>query len=1036
MIVTGGVILKPKQKSGMRRNFIAIIAALPVFFSFSGMAQQTVARQEPAAGITTASDLFNKEKYGSVRDHYSMLQTPSDLLLAYDVEKDYYTAVSAAELQHADAPALLKEFLEKHPENTRTNRVWFQLGNLYFRNNSFRSALDAYQQVDKFDMNTEEQAEFTFKQGYCHFKQDDFDKAADAFYRIKEQQTRYTGPATYYYAHIMYADGKYETALRDFQKLGKDETFKSVVPYYIIQIYYMQGRYDELLELARPYLKGQRNKRTNEILRLVADVNYKRGNFQEAINLLEEYRKLSRGKFSREESYILAYSYYKTGEFEKAIPEFQQVAGGDDSLSQNAWYHLGDSYLKTSRKQFASNAFLSAWKVPVKSALAEDALFNYAKLSIELSYNPYNEAIRALQQYLAEYPSSPRRDEAYTYLANLYLVTRNYREALSTLENVKKRTPAQNEIYQKITYYRGLELFADNQFFDAIGMFKKSAEHKSDELIAAGATFWAGESYYRLGQYDQAAAYYRNFQNAPGAKNHTAYASASYNLGYAMLKQKNYSQAAQAFSRFIESRPADKKMMNDARLRLADAFFMQKQYQDAIAGYDQVIGAKTADADYALYQKSLAVGVTGNIRQKIVSLQKLLNDFPRSPYNDDARFEIGQAQMTLNQNEEALQTFRKLVADHPNSSFVKRSLLNTGLIYYNTNRNQQALETFKKVVKDYPATPESREALAVIKNIYVDMNQVDAYVNYSQDIPFANITRSEQDSLTFIAVEGRYMAGDCSKAIPGFSSYLDKFPNGIFSVKANYFKADCESRAGNHAEALKSYEFILSKPRTGYTENSALKAAEILFRKKDYAKALQMYERLEENAENPASLQESYLGQMRCNFYLGNHGIAVQKGQKVLETERLSPNLAAETHLITGKSYMSLQRYEAARTSFENVMKLSQGEAGAEALFNLAAISYEQKDYTAAESQIFKLSGDYASYDYWVARSFILLSDVYIKTGNVFQARQTLQSIIDNYEGEDLRKIAADKLERINHGESSSRPTGKTFDDEEGIIIR
>jgi TolA-binding protein len=430
------------------------------------------------------------------------------------------------------------------------------------------------------------------------------------------------------------------------------------------------------------------------------------------------------------------------------------------------------------------------------------------------------------------------------------------------------------------------------------------------------------------------------------------------------------------------------------------------------------------------------VGVTGNIRQKIASLQKLVADFPKSPYNDDARFEIGQAQMTLNQHEEALQTFRKLVADHPNSSFVKRSLLNTGLIYYNTERNQQALETFKKVVKDYPATPESREALAVIKNIYVDMNQVDEYVAYSQDIPFANITRSEQDSLTFIAVEGRYMGGDCSKAIPGFASYLDKFPNGIFSVKAHYFKADCESRAGNHAEALKSYEFILSKPRTGYTENSALKAAEILFRMKDYAKALQMYERLEENAENPTSLQESYLGQMRCNFYLGNHGIAVQMGQKVLETARLSPNLVAEIHLITGKSYMSLQRYETARVSFENVLKISQGEAGAEALYNLATISYEQKDYTTAESQIFRLSGDYASYDYWVARSFILLSDVYIKTGNVFQARQTLQSIIDNYEGEDLRKIAADKLGRINQGESSSQPATKTFDDEEGIIIR
>lgn len=1020
----------------MRRTFIAIIGALPLFFSIQTMAQQTVARQFPEAEITTASDLFNKEKYGAVRDQYSVFLPPSELFQAFDVEKDYYTAVSAAELQHGDAAALLEKFLEEHPENTRTNRVWFQLANLHFRNNSFKSALDAYSHVDKFDMNPEERAEFTFKQGYCYFRQNDLDKAASAFYTVKEQQNRYTGPAAYYYAHIMYADGKYETALRDFQSLEKNETFKSVVPYYIIQIYYIQGRYDEVLEMAQPYLKGRQNKRTTEILRLAADVNYRRGNYDEAVSQLEEYRRLSRNKFLREENYILAYSYYRAGEYAKAIPEFQQVAYGDDSLAQNAWYHLGDSYLKTSQKQFASNAFLSAWKVPLKTALAEDALFNYAKLSVELSYNPYNEAIRALQQYLSEYPSSPRRDEAYTYLANLYLVTRNYKEALATLENVKQRTPQQDEIYRKITYYRGLELFADNQFFDAVGMFRKSMEIKNDPAIAAGATFWTGESYFRLKQYDQAATYYRNFMAMPAAKSHTGYNSVDYNLGYALLKQKKYGEAGQAFNRFIENRPADRNMLNDARLRFADCYFMQKKYQDAIQQYDMVINARGADADYAIYQKSLALGVTGNVNQKVASLQRLMTDFPRSQYNDDARFEVGQALMTLGKNEEAAKAFNGLISEHPNSSFVKRSLLNIGLIYYNTNRDQQALETFKKVVKDYPATPESREALAIIKNIYVDLNQVDTFMDYSKDIPFANVTRSEQDSLTFIAVENRYMSGDCEKAAPGFASYLEKFPNGIFSIKAHYFRADCETRAGRHAEALSSYEYILSKPRTGYTENSALRASEILYRMKDYSKALLMYEKLEENAESQANMQESYLGQMRCNYQIGNHGVAIQKGQKVLESEKLSPNLAAEAHLTIGKSMVALHRYEQARGSFESVLKLSQGEAGAEALYNLAAISYEMKDYKTAESQIFRLTGDFASYDYWVARSFILLADVYTKTGNLFQAKQTLQSIIDNYDGDDLRKVATDKLNKIKRDEEAAQPAGRAYDDDEGIFIR
>lgn len=1014
----------------------ALFLLLFSFFCTGVNAQQSPGSNVPGYNENAAGDLFVKEKYGASRNLFTRVQPASDLMIAFDAEKDYYISASASELQHGDAAVLLKEYLAKYPENTRTNLTWFRLANLYFRNNSFSSALDAYEKVDRFGLNKEEKAELTFKKGYCYLKKGDTDKALDAFSTIKDQQTRYTGPATYYYAHILYEKGLYETALRDFERIKDDPTFKSVVPYYIIQIYYLQGRHDEMMAMAQSYLKGARNKRTNEILRLVADVNYRKGNYKEAIGLLEEYRKVNRNKVTREESYVLGYSYYITGDYTKAIPEFQQAAGPEDSLSQNAYYHLGDSYLKSDQKQFASNSFLSAWKVPMRTAIAEDALFNYAKLSIELSYNPYNEAIKALQQYLEEYPKSVRREEAYTYLANLYLVTKNYREALATFENVKKRDSRQNEIYQKISYFRALELFADNQHADAIAMFRKSLENKVDAGITAGATYWMAESYYRSGQYDQAVTQYRAFVNLPGAAKHPSYSTVAYNLGYARLKQKNYSEARQEFTKFIESRPSDQKMLNDARLRLADCHFVLKQYNEAVAAYDQVINARGADIDYALYQKALATGVSGNVSGKVTAMQRLVADYPRSQYNDDARLELAQAQLSLGRNEDALQTFQKLVTDHPNSSLVKRALLSSGLIYYNTNRESRALEVLKKVVKDYPSTPEAREGLAVIRNIYVEMNQVDAYVKYAADIPFANVSRSEQDSLTYQAIENRYMAGDCQKAAPDFASYLERFPNGIFSVNAHFYKADCDSRAGRYEEALVSYNHILNLPRNRFTENSALKAADILYRNKDYAKSLAMYEKLEDNAENPDNLHLAYLGQMRNNSRLGNHGIAIQQGQRLLATDRLTPDIAAETHLAMGNSSLELQRYEMAKSSFEQTLKLARGEMAAEALYGLALSAYRLKDYKSSEKHIFTLSGDYASYDYWVAKSFILLADVYLATGNEFQARQTLQSIIDNYDGEDLRLLARQKLEVLNKAGASKPAAGSSFDDDEGIIIK
>lgn len=79
---------------------------------------------------------------------------------------------------------------------------------------------------------------------------------------------------------------------------------------------------------------------------------------------------------------------------------------------------------------------------------------------------------------------------------------------------------------------------------------------------------------------------------------------------------------------------------------------------------------------------------------------------------------------------------------------------------------------------------------------------------------------------------------------------------------------------------------------------------------------------------------------------------------------------------------------------------------GAEAKYMIAQLQFDNEKLDDAEKSVFALSDTYASYDYWVAKGFILLADIYVKKDNIFQARQTLQSIIDNYEGQDLVLIA------------------------------
>jgi len=394
-------------------------------------------------------------------------------------------------------------------------------------------------------------------------------------------------------------------------------------------------------------------------------------------------------------------------------------------------------------------------------------------------------------------------------------------------------------------------------------------------------------------------------------------------------------------------------------------------------------------------------------------MRKMVQSYGRSNYTDDALYETGLTYNVLSRDGDALTYFQRVVKDYPNSPFVKKSLLKTGLIFFNQNRDEEALAMLKRVAKEYPGTPESKEALSSIKSIYLEMNQVDEYVDFSKQVPQADVSRSEQDSLTYIAAENQYMNGNCEKAVEGFSKYINKFPSGSFILEANFYKAECDYRSQRNEQALKSYEFITNQPFSRFTAKSASRVAHIHQLRGNYQAAADAYIRLEETADQPAMVMDAVTGQMQCYFALKSNGLAIQAAQKLLTLDKLPQNQAAEAHFTIARSAFLISNKPLAKREFEETIKIAKNEMGAESRFMLAQMEFDNGKYDDCEKSVFDLSENFASYDYWVAKGFLLLADVYVKKGNNFQARQTLQSIIDNYEGQDLVTIAREKLASI-----------------------
>jgi TolA-binding protein len=1000
----------------MQRKII-IPFVLLLIISSSLFSQQSKSLPDDAAVFRQAELLFESEKYASARPLFESVSSGrvGEVNPVLRMQAAYFTALCAVHLNNGDAEVLLERFIADYPESAMRNQAVFRLGLLQFQKRNYRSALRSFEEVNVRVLSNTELAELYFKRGFCYLRADNISKARENFNQLRNTQTAFSTPATYYYAHIAYLLGENEKALADFERIKNERAYRSFIPFYIVHIHYMNKEYEQVIEKGTPLFTSERNRQNLEVGRMLADAHYRQGDYDQALRFFEMFIQNVRRPHTREESFQMGYLLYLKGRHEEAIRFFQPVTAIEDSLAQYAYYHLADAYIKTGQLQNAGNAFNSAYRLPFNPAIQEDALFNYARLALENRDDPYNESIRALNQYLENFPQGLRREEALSYLVHLYMTANNYRDALISIENIKQKDDRLKEAYQKITYFRGVELFNDRNFFDAVAMFRKSQENPIDRATHASSLFWTGEAYFRLSQYELAANYFNRFLNAPGARSLPIFHSAYYNLGYSHFQQKKYNEAIQAFNQFLTNEAKEnRRMVSDARLRIGDSYFINKSYQNAIQQYDLAIRINTAEADYATFQKARAQGALGSQQAKIATLRAFERDYAQSPYAPEAIYEMGNTSMIISQNADALRFFSNLIKNYPNSNLKRSALMKTGLIHYNANDNTRALDVFKQVVKDYPGTPDAHESLANIRNIYVELNNVDAYLAYTRGLPFAQVTEREQDSLIYIASMNKYMANDCRSAVVGFNNYLGRYPNGFYSLQAHFYKADCEFRANNMNEALVSFEEVISRPHSEFTERALLRAARINQSRNNHSQAKEQFVRLEQVASSPNNRMEALLGQLNAGKHLNNHTFVLEVSTKLLNDERVPETSLAEIYLLKGKAHQSLNQNAEALAAFRQSKQRSpQGSFGAEATYLLAFIQFGQKAYTDAENSIFDLAANYASYDHWVASGFILLSDIYRDTGNVFQARQTLLSIIENHEGEELRAVARQKLNAL-----------------------
>jgi tetratricopeptide (TPR) repeat protein len=987
---------------------------------------QAINAQKPAIYIDAdkdykhAMELLYKEKYAAAQHNFDIvlkrlgINNQSELR----VNSEYYHALCALELFNKDAEYLLSSFVKKNPESIMVKDAYFQLGKYSYRKGVHEKAIEWFNKIDVADLDQKEKNEYNFKKGYCYFKNDQLEAAGKQFYEIKDPESEYFAPANYYYAHIAYIKKNYQTALEGFKKLESDENFGKVVPFYISQIYYVQGKYDDLLAYAPAIVDSSKTKRSEEIARLIGDAYYRKEEYTKAIPYLEKYNSNATGNPSREDDYQIGYAYYRTQNYSKAQKLFDVVAGEKDQLGQVAAYQMADCYVRLDQKMYARNAFKVASEMDFDKEITEDALFNYAKLAYELSFDPFHEAILAFEEYIEKYPSSTRKDEAYEFLLKVYMTTKNYAAALKALDKIANKDIRIQEAYQINSFNRGVELFNQKKFDESRTYFDLSSKYPIDNSIVAQCKYWKAESYYQTNQYEEAIQNYTAFATTSGATNTNVFKEADYNIGYCYFKTKSYTQSGNYFRRYIDSNPKDKRKKNDAYLRTGDCYLVAKNYDQSQNYYQNAVQLGIVNTDYALFQKAMLYGYQEKFSEKATELEKLLKSYPHSSNSVSAKYELGDTYFLLNKLDNAQVYFQDIIANNSGSPYVKKALLKSGLVLYRKEDFNGAIAAFKKVVADFSKDDVSREALRSLQSVYVDIGKVDEYSQWISTLPNYDISTSTLDSLNYQAAENLYSDGNCEKSSEAFGKYLEKYSNAVFAMNANYYKAECDYKAKKYNEALQGYNYVISQSANKFSEPALLGAATINYTNKNYKAALDNYIGLEKAAEFTPNVLEAQIGQLRCFYFLKDYSSALPFADRVIENKNTPDNILIEAKLFKAKMNFENGEYEKAKIDFQWIVSKSNSAFGAESKYRLAEIAFKQEKLDNSETQIFELVKKYPSYDFWKIKSFLLLSEVYLKRKDIFQAKATLQSIIENAKDENLLNQAKEKLKAIDDAET------------------
>ena len=273
--------------------------------------------------------------------------------------------------------------------------------------------------------------------------------------------------------------------MQSFKIVENEKDYATVVPYYIAQIYYIQGKKEEALKYAETKIKGGKSQYYDlEMKQMIGHAYFERKEYDKGLPYLEDYVSKSTAKVRREDLMNCLMLITRPINCNKAIDGFKQLSGKEDSLSQHAmylaWRCLSENQVKNQMQEMPFFFVLPTAAIKSNRKFPSSNMPNFLMNSVTRMRH-----LNSLSSFLNDYPNSTYNTEAKDLLVGVLTNTNNYREALALLDGMSNPTPNAKRLYPRILFGRATELINDGRLAEAEALLDKALKDPNNGSVIA-----------------------------------------------------------------------------------------------------------------------------------------------------------------------------------------------------------------------------------------------------------------------------------------------------------------------------------------------------------------------------------------------------------------------------------------------------------------------------------------------------------------------------------------------------------------------